>query len=145
MSASSVQSNSQSADNRPLVFTVDDEPMLLELATMILQPLGFRVETFRDPTTALRAFTTANPLPTLILTDFAMHRMTGLDLVRDCRKINPQQKVLMVSGTIDERAFRDSPHQPDAFLPKPYTATDLIATVKKLVNTPEHTTAQLHA
>jgi len=31
------------------VFVVDDEPMLLELAALILKPMGFEVRTFRDP------------------------------------------------------------------------------------------------
>lgn len=131
-------SNGHSSNHRPLVFVVDDEPMLLELATMIIQPLGCRVETFRDPVAAVRAFSLANPLPDLIVTDFAMHQMNGLDLIRDCRRIHPEQKILMVSGTVDESVYRDSPHQPDAFLAKPYEATALAALVKKLLATSAH-------
>ena len=133
MSASPANKNGQSGDSRPLIFAVDDEPMLLELATMILQPQGFRVETFRDPVAAVRAFSLANPLPALIITDFAMHQMNGLDLIRDCRLIHPEQKILMVSGTVDESVYRNSPHKPDAFLAKPYSATELIALAKQLV------------
>lgn len=133
MSHASVSRNGKAPDKRPLIFAVDDEPMLLELATMILAPLGFRVETYRDPVAAVRAFSLANPLPALIVTDFAMHRMNGLDLIRDCRRIHPEQKILMVSGTVDASIFKDSPHKPDAFLPKPYSATELTALVNKLL------------
>lgn len=133
MSASPTNKNGQPSDPRPLIFAVDDEPMLLELATLILQPQGFRVETFRDPLAAVRAFSLANPLPVLIVTDFAMHRMNGLDLIRDCRLIHPEQKILMVSGTVNESVYLNSPHKPDAFLPKPYSATELTALVKRLV------------
>ncbi|MGC3960884.1 MAG: response regulator [Verrucomicrobiota bacterium] len=133
MSASPANKNGQANDSRPLIFAVDDEPMLLELATMILQPQGFRVETFRDPLAAVRAFSLANPLPALIVTDFAMHRMNGLDLIRDCRVIHPEQKILMVSGTVDESVYLNSPHRPDAFLAKPYSATELTALVKQLL------------
>lgn len=133
MSASPADKNGQTNDSRPLIFAVDDEPMLLELATMILQPQGFRVETFRDPLAAVRAFSLANPLPALIVTDFAMHRMNGMDLIRDCRQIHPGQKILMVSGTVDETIYQDAPQKPDAFLAKPYSATELTALVKKLV------------
>jgi CheY-like chemotaxis protein len=59
--------------------------------------------------------------------------MNGLDLIRDCRVIHPQQKILMVSGTVDENVYRDSPHKPDAFIAKPYTAPELIAYVNKLL------------
>lgn len=128
-----INSNGQTSGDRPLIFAVDDEPMLLELATMIIQPLGLRVETFRDPVTAVRAFSLANPLPALIITDFSMHQMNGLDLIRDCRRIHPQQKVLMVSGTVDENIYRESPFKPDAFLAKPYSASELSSLVNKLL------------
>lgn len=133
MSAAPLNQNGQPVDSRPLIYAVDDEPMLLELASLILQPQGFRVETFRDPLAAVRAFSLANPLPVLIVTDFAMHRMNGLDLIRDCRLIHPGQKILMVSGTVDESIYRSSPQQPDAFLPKPYSATELTGLVNKLL------------
>jgi CheY-like chemotaxis protein len=133
MSASPGTSNGPASDRKPLIFAVDDEPMLLELATMILQPQGFQVQAFRDPVAAVRAFSVANPLPDLIVTDFAMHRMNGLDLIRDCRQIHPEQKILMVSGTVDESIYLETPFKPDAFLAKPYSATELTRLVKKLL------------
>jgi DNA-binding NtrC family response regulator len=133
MSQTSVQKNGQGDAIQPLVFVVDDEPMLLELASMIVQPLGLRVRTFRDPTAALREYSLSNPLPALVITDFAMHHMNGLDLIRDCRRINPMQKVLLVSGTVDADVYRDSPQKPDAFLAKPYQTQELVDAVKTLL------------
>ncbi len=133
MSATSPQPNGQGGDSRPLVFAVDDEPMLLELVAMVLEPLGCRVQTFRDPATAVRAFALAQPRPELIITDFAMHAMNGLDLIRDCRRIHPHQKILMVSGTVDEAIYRDSPDKPDQFLAKPYPAAQLAEMVMALL------------
>lgn len=133
MSQKTQLNNGHSPAEPPLVFIVDDEPMLLELASLIVGPLGFRVRTFRDPRTALREFSLANPLPVLVITDFAMHQMNGLDLIRDCRRINPGQKVLLVSGTVDAVVYRDSPHKPDAFLAKPYQTQELVEAVQALV------------
>lgn len=118
---------------KPLVFAVDDEPMLLELVAMVLEPLGYHVRTFRDPGTALRAFSLTNPRPALIITDFAMHTMNGMDLIRDCRRINPEQKIILVSGTVDETIYRDSPIKPDRFLAKPYPAKQLAELVKSVL------------
>jgi DNA-binding response OmpR family regulator len=133
MSHPSARQNGKAPEARPLIFVVDDEPMLLELSSLILAPAGFRVETYRDPLAAVRAFSLANPLPDLIITDFAMHQMNGLDLIRDCRRIHPEQRILMVSGTVDAEVYRDSPHKPDGFLAKPYSATELVALVQKLL------------
>jgi two-component system cell cycle sensor histidine kinase/response regulator CckA len=115
----------------PTVFVVDDEPMLLELAAVIIQPLGCKVRTFRDPEAALREYPLAKP--DVILTDYAMGRMTGMDLVRECRRINPTQKIILVSGTVDEHVYADAPAKPDRFLAKPYQLQDLADTIRELI------------
>ena len=43
-----------------MIFVVDDEPMLLDLAVAILQPLGYEVRTFRDPQWRWRNFPRAD-------------------------------------------------------------------------------------
>ena len=116
-----------------LIFVVDDEPMLLELASVILEPLGHKIKTFRDPQSAIDAFATSKPRPSLIITDYAMHALTGMDLIQACRKINPEQRVLLVSGTVDENIFRGSNVRPDRFLAKPYQAKQLVDLVEALL------------
>ena len=60
--------------------------MLLDLAAVILEPLGFEVRTFRDPQQALAEFSTASPA--VLVTDYAMGPMNGMDLVRECKRLN---------------------------------------------------------
>jgi CheY-like chemotaxis protein len=113
------------------IFVVDDEPMLLELALVILQPLGYKVTAYRDPELALRAY--AQSHPDLLITDYAMHEMNGLALMDACRKIRPEQKVLLISGTVDESVYREVQNKPDAFLAKPYYAKQLVEAVKDVL------------
>src|SRR3954469_23653390 len=113
-----------------LIYVVDDEPMLLELATVVLQPLGYQIETFRDPESALRSFASAPRRPALIITDYAMQSMNGLELVAACRSLQPDQKVLLLSGTVDEQTYENQQVKPDRFLGKPYQAKQLIEVVK---------------
>ena len=120
-------------DSRPAVFVVDDEPMLLELNSLILASLGFRVRTFRNPDTAVRAFSLVSPRPVLILTDYAMHTMNGLDLISVCRRVQPRQKIILVSGTVDETIFRDAVEKPDRFLAKPYVGKQLLDLVRAVL------------
>ena len=118
---------------KALIFVVDDEPMLLELATVVLQPLGYQIKSFRDPDAALKAFRNCHRQPELLITDYAMHTMTGMDLIMACRRIQPEQKILLLSGTVDEKIYRDSASKPDGFLPKPYQAKQLVEAVRALV------------
>jgi len=119
--------------SRGLIYVVDDEVMLLELATIILEPLGFTVRTFRDPNSALEAFTTADPRPILLVTDYAMHHMNGMALIAACRRLEPGQKTLLISVTVGEDIYRDSPCKPDAYVAKPYHARQLIEMVESTV------------
>jgi len=112
------------------IFVVDDEPMLLDLALAILNPLGYDVRTFRDPQLALAEFPAAKPA--VLVTDYAMGAMNGLDLIHDCRRVRPQQKILLVSGTVDENIFADADSKPDAFLAKPYQVREFIYMLKTL-------------
>jgi len=107
---SEAKANNSNSKNHlaPLIFVVDDEPMLLELASVILEPQGYHVKTFRDPEMALEAFNTACPRPVLLITDYAMHSMNGMQLIEKFRAIEPGQKILLVSGTVGEDIFRDA-------------------------------------
>lgn len=115
----------------PTVFVVDDEVLLLELAETILAPLGCKVVTFTDPELALKAFPAATPA--LVLTDYAMGRMSGMDLIRECRRLNPQQKTVLISGTVDGEVFAGAPVKPDQFIAKPYDVNKLVETVRSLI------------
>jgi CheY-like chemotaxis protein len=117
-----------------LIYVVDDEPMLLELATVILEPNGYHIKSFRDPEVALQTFTAAKPRPDLLITDYAMHTMNGMELIEQFRRLEPKLKILLVSGTVGEDIFQSSPSKPDYFLPKPYQAYQLCDVVKDLLS-----------
>jgi CheY-like chemotaxis protein len=119
--------------SKPLVYVVDDEPLLIELATALLQPAGYTIQSFQDADAALQAFASADPRPALIITDYSMHHMTGLDLIRECRQLHPRQKIILVSGTVDEKVYQNSRVKPDRFLAKPYQAKQLIQMVETLL------------
>ena len=133
MTSTKTSNSKQNKNPGALIYVVDDEPMLLELATVVLEPHGYRIETFRDPSAALETFQSAKPRPALIITDYAMHQMNGMDLIKECKKLQPKQKILLVSGTVGEEVYHDSPAKPDRFLAKPYRANELTDIVRDLL------------
>ena len=122
--------SASAASSHPLIFVVDDEPMLLDLAAAILEPLGHVVRTFRDPQQALAEFTRAKPA--VLVTDYAMGPMNGMDLIRECRRVNPQQKIMLLSGTVDEHIFANAKDKPDTFMAKPYQVSNFVESVQRL-------------
>lgn len=118
---------------RKLIFLVDDEPLILELATAILEPFGHVVKSFRNAETALDAFTKSDPPPDLLISDFAMPGMDGLRLIAECRRLRPGQKALVLSGTVDETGLKGNEGSPDAFLAKPFQPKQLMQVVQSLI------------
>ena len=74
----------QSTNSGPLVFVVDDEPINLELIASQLNKQGLRVELFSDGIQILSRLT--EELPDLILLDYIMPRMTGIEVCQLIRK-----------------------------------------------------------
>jgi len=117
----------------PTIFVVDDEQMLLDLAEMILEPAGFQVCLFHDPQQALAEYIAAQSPPDVLVTDYAMGSMNGMDLIRECKRINPQQKTILLSGTVDEGIYSRSTVKPDRFLAKPYQINRLVEVIHSLI------------
>ncbi len=107
--------------------------MLLELATVILEPEGYRIKSFRDPELALQAYTATHERPAVLVTDYAMHTMNGMELIEKFRRLEPDQKILLVSGTVGEEIFSKTSIRPDFFLAKPYRAEELTRAVRELL------------
>ena len=128
----SIGKSSQTGGSAATIFVVDDEPMLLELAATILQPLGFDVRTFQDPKKALAEFPVARPVG--VVTDYAMPGMNGLELMHECKLINPRQKTILLSGTVDENIYANEQTKPDCFLSKPYQIRDFVESIQTLVD-----------
>jgi CheY-like chemotaxis protein len=61
-----------------------------------------------------------------------MHTMSGMDLIRECRRIHPEQKIILLSGTVDESVYANALVKPDRFLAKPYQVSDFVTLVQSL-------------
>lgn len=130
---SNPQAGSSRSKESILIYVVDDEPTLLELAEYILEMEGFRYEKFEEPRKALAAFQSANPKPDLVITDYVMLGMDGLQLVGECLRAKPDLKSILVSGTVQEEVVHRSPVQVDRFLRKPYLAQEFLEAIHSVL------------
>ena len=126
------QRSQQRNRNTDLIYVVDDEPMLLEMAREVLEAEGYEVRTYGNANAALRAYKQEGRRPCIILTDFSMRKMNGLEFTAACRRINPTVKVAVVSGSMESDSFATFDEKPDGFLPKPYSHRELVRLVRSL-------------
>jgi len=125
-------SSPDSSASAKVLFVVDDEPLLLELIQALLECDGYEVRTFGDPSTALDAFRKAPSTPSMLLTDFAMQPLNGLELLAECRKIRPDLKSILLSGQVRSSDFAAYPTQPDRFFKKPFVPQEFLDGVRQL-------------
>ncbi len=80
------------------ILVIDDEDSICELARRFLLRLGYRVSTYTNPVDALESFVADAPPFDLVLTDFTMPHLTGVDVARRVTERYPNLPVLMMSG-----------------------------------------------
>lgn len=116
-----------------LVYIVDDESVLSEMLCDLLVLEGYPARWFSSSEVALKEFANASPRPRLLVTDFGMKGINGMELIQRCRQLNPRLKTISCSGTGTDY-FKDYQIQPDRFVPKPFTAETLLTTVRELLS-----------
>jgi len=78
------------------ILVVDDESTICELFKLILNTRGYNVVAVADGESALRAF--QEETFHLVITDKNMPGMSGLDLLREVKKLRPEVDVILVTG-----------------------------------------------
>jgi hypothetical protein len=113
------------------VLVVDDEAAVLEVTRATLQAHGYRVTTAQDGTEALAHYAQSGREVDLVLTDWMMPYMDGAATVRALRKLNPAIRVIVCSGLHRGSVPAEiSGLAVQAFLPKPYTAENLLGALR---------------
>jgi two-component system alkaline phosphatase synthesis response regulator PhoP len=114
------------------ILVVDDEPCIRELNTDTLIAAGYHVDVAADGAVAWDTIRLNNY--DLIITDNAMPRMTGIEMIEKMRSGGMVVPVIMASGTLLKEELTQYPRlQPAAMLPKPYTGVELLGMVKKVL------------
>src|SRR5437899_5540743 len=81
---------------RASILLVDDEPSVLRYTKTLLEIDDYRVETAGSGEEALQRMQNG-PAPNLIVLDMLMPGMDGLEVLESCKKLRPEQKVVMMS------------------------------------------------
>lgn len=80
------------------VLLVDDDLGVLRAHTAFLKRLGYEVVTSENADAAYKLFCTNPESFDVILTDFSMPGKNGLELLQNCRAINPEQRGVLITG-----------------------------------------------
>jgi len=110
-----------------LVMVVDDEAHIREMTGRTLVAFGYKVLTAEDGTGAVSLFAQHQGQVAAIVLDMMMPFMDGLVTARALRRMDPNVRLIGSSGLTDKRRLAETQEAGfSGFLPKPYTADELL-------------------
>ena len=117
-------------DNQRTILVVDDDPGILKFVSELLVDADYRVLTASSGAAALQQSKDYKGEIHLLLSDFQMPAMSGIELATQMCVDRPRLRVLMMSGfTGGMLVLNEGWH----FLPKPFVPSQLRALILGLV------------
>ncbi len=98
------------------ILLVDDNANGLAARRSVLEELGHRIMTASSGTDALEQF--GSHKFDLVVTDYKMPRMDGLELIQRLRKSSPDLPIVLISGYVDALGMNEDSTGADAVIQK---------------------------
>ncbi len=114
------------------ILVVDDSADMLELLDRKLKGKGFRVHLANSVESAIKTMETTKM--DLIITDYKMPRLSGLDLIKHIRDRNKETKIIMITGypTV-ESAVQAVKSGAEEYLTKPFTDEEFFTCLNRVI------------
>jgi len=126
------------ATGHETILLVEDEPLILEMTTLMLEHQGYTVLPAATPGEAIRLAREHAGEIHLLMTDVVMPEMNGRDLARNLLSLHPTLKRLFMSGyTANVIAHHGVLDEGVNFIQKPFTMQDLATKIRHVLSDKE--------
>ena len=123
------------------ILLVDDKQDIIDGVAYALRQHAFEVQGVLTAAAALRAF--RERAPDLVLLDLQLPDMSGLDVLKEMRRLHPAIPIVIVSALVAETdRVVGLELGADDYVTKPFSARELVARVKAHLRRPERAPAQ---
>ncbi len=116
------------------ILVVEDEEELLDITKKILEKHGYKVITANNGEEAIALYSQHKEEIKVVLIDVMMPVMGGSASIQEIRKINPEVKIIAVSGLIEKDKLTEVADLTNAFLSKPYAIEKLLQTIHEVLS-----------
>jgi len=119
-------------DNKGIIHIIDDEPVIIEVLTQLLNSEGYEVEVSASGEEALEKFPSRSFDATLL--DLLMPGMDGIEVLRRIKRIDPQAPVIIITayGSVESAISAMKIGALD-YVQKPFKHDELLLAVEKAV------------
>jgi two-component system cell cycle sensor histidine kinase/response regulator CckA len=119
------------------ILVVDDEPLVRDLAQSVLERMGFSVVSAEDGDEALTIYRREGDKIDLVLLDYIMPRMNGVQVLKELQQLDAEVRVLFSSGYhTDHEVDQLLAAGARAFVAKPYRAQELVQAIHRVLASP---------
>lgn len=117
------------------ILYIDDEEQLVALATRMLKRLGYEVEAYQRPDRGLEAFLMAPEKYAVVITDFNMPGISGMEVAGEIRRVQSGIPIVLSSGYISDDLVQQARQQGiEHIIHKPNTIAELSAVLSSILN-----------
>lgn len=113
------------------VLFADDEELIRDLGRQVMEMHGYTVFLAEDGMRAIDLFRSNREAIDLVVLDLTMPQRSGMEVLREIRKLAPGIRVILSSGSLPAE-----PAPGTTFLPKPYRADMLAKAVRSALDAP---------
>lgn len=124
--------NSSSQNPRGRILLVDDNSLGLTARRSVLEELGHKVQTSGTPADALELC--AKHRFDVVVTDYKMPKMDGVEFISRLRKLHPASAIILISGFTDTLGLTEANTGADVVIQKSnHEVTHLVRSVNRLL------------
>lgn len=125
----------QILEGKGTILLVDDEEMIIDVGTQMLEIFGYNVLEAHSGPEAIEVYRQHQETIDLIILDVIMPEMSGAEVYDQIKALDPEVKVLLSSGySIDGQAAEMLEKGCDGFIKKPFNMEDLSKKLSKILD-----------
>ena len=117
------------------ILLVDDEEAMVDAIKPMLERLGYQVAARTSSIEALEAFRANSDKYDLVITDYTMPNMTGIELTKKLLRLRPDIPIILCTGfseQINEEKAKEKGIR--AFLMKPIVMHEMANSIRKVLD-----------
>lgn len=124
-----------SPDSKKHILIVDDEKMIVQVGQELLEYFGYQVTGHTDSMAALESVRRQPEIYDLVITDFTMPQMNGVELARELNRLSPGTPIILYTA----KSKVVSPEHARKlgikdYLMKPVTAVELHEAIRRVLD-----------
>jgi PAS domain S-box-containing protein len=127
--------NEKPSGGTETILFIEDEYLILKVIRRLLKSYGYSVYVAADGEEALEVFTRHRDEIALVLSDVGLPKMSGIDVFKKLKEMDPHIKVVLASGFF-EPDLKFSLHQLGikGFIQKPYSNDEVLRKLREVLD-----------